>query len=358
MRWLAYRRDADRLSRPPTATATSCEAGEYASQRLNVDRYLTRPRSGIEELGLLRARLSLSAGAGRWDHPFWDEQARDDLDAYREFVGTTPLRLGLEMDFVPGAEDRTASCSTPGLRLVSARPLRRRRRSTTTDSTPGRAAATGRLAPLLRDGRRGGAVGLFDILSHPDLVKVWGAPARRPTATRASTTSRPSRRSPRPAWPWRCRPRGCASRSGRSTRRRPSRGCSSTRAGVRPLLGRPRAVTSGTRTIRRSRPWRAAGHRGDRDLQAWARARTLRADWDELRSGSATTPPFAGGRRLVLGGVEIDHDRGLEGHSDADVLTHAVIDAILGAAGLGDLGTHFPPADEHWRDADSIDLLT
>jgi 2-C-methyl-D-erythritol 2,4-cyclodiphosphate synthase len=67
--------------------------------------------------------------------------------------------------------------------------------------------------------------------------------------------------------------------------------------------------------------------------------------------------PFATGRRLVVGGVEIDHDRGLAGHSDADVLTHAVIDALLGAAGLGDLGTHFPPEDEHWRDADSLDLL-
>lgn len=66
---------------------------------------------------------------------------------------------------------------------------------------------------------------------------------------------------------------------------------------------------------------------------------------------------FADGRRLVLGGVGIEHERGLEGHSDADVLTHAVIDAVLGAGGLGDLGTHFPPADEQWRDADSIDLL-
>jgi 2-C-methyl-D-erythritol 2,4-cyclodiphosphate synthase len=66
---------------------------------------------------------------------------------------------------------------------------------------------------------------------------------------------------------------------------------------------------------------------------------------------------FVAGRRLVLGGVEIDHPQGLEGHSDADVLTHAVIDAVLGAVGLGDLGTHFPPADERWRDADSLDLL-
>ena len=63
------------------------------------------------------------------------------------------------------------------------------------------------------------------------------------------------------------------------------------------------------------------------------------------------------GRPLVLGGVEIPHERGLDGHSDADVLTHAVIDALLGAGGLGDLGTLFPPEDEQWRDADSIDLL-
>jgi 2-C-methyl-D-erythritol 2,4-cyclodiphosphate synthase len=66
---------------------------------------------------------------------------------------------------------------------------------------------------------------------------------------------------------------------------------------------------------------------------------------------------FAEGRRLVLGGVEIEHPRGLAGHSDADVLTHAVIDALLGAAGLGDVGTSFPDDDERWRDADSIDLL-
>jgi 2-C-methyl-D-erythritol 2,4-cyclodiphosphate synthase len=66
---------------------------------------------------------------------------------------------------------------------------------------------------------------------------------------------------------------------------------------------------------------------------------------------------FAEGRRLVLGGVEIEHERGLAGHSDADVLTHAVIDALLGAAGSGDIGTLFPDDDDLWRDADSIDLL-
>ena len=66
---------------------------------------------------------------------------------------------------------------------------------------------------------------------------------------------------------------------------------------------------------------------------------------------------FAEGRRLVLGGVEIPSDVGLDGFSDADVLLHALSDAILGAAGLGDIGEHFPPGDERWRDADSAVLL-
>jgi 2-C-methyl-D-erythritol 2,4-cyclodiphosphate synthase len=63
------------------------------------------------------------------------------------------------------------------------------------------------------------------------------------------------------------------------------------------------------------------------------------------------------GRRLVLGGEEIPFELGLDGHSDADVLLHALGDALLGAAGLGDLGDHFPPDNEQWRGADSVDLL-
>ncbi len=63
------------------------------------------------------------------------------------------------------------------------------------------------------------------------------------------------------------------------------------------------------------------------------------------------------GRPLILGGVEVPAEHGLLGHSDADVLTHAVIDAILGAAALGDIGQHFPDTDEAWRGADSLDLL-
>jgi 2-C-methyl-D-erythritol 2,4-cyclodiphosphate synthase len=65
----------------------------------------------------------------------------------------------------------------------------------------------------------------------------------------------------------------------------------------------------------------------------------------------------APGRPLMLGGVKFDSDWGLEGHSDADVLLHAIGDALLGAVALGDLGAHFPPGDPKWKDASSVDLL-
>ena len=66
---------------------------------------------------------------------------------------------------------------------------------------------------------------------------------------------------------------------------------------------------------------------------------------------------FAEGRKLILGGVEVPYERGLQGFSDADVLAHAITDALLGAAGLGDIGQHFPDTDEQWRGADSMELL-
>ena len=67
---------------------------------------------------------------------------------------------------------------------------------------------------------------------------------------------------------------------------------------------------------------------------------------------------LAAGRRLVLGGVEVPHDRGLVGHSDGDALAHAIMDALLGAAGLGDKGVHFPPSDPQYKDISSLVLLT
>ena len=77
-----------------------------------------------------------------------------------------------------------------------------------------------------------------------------------------------------------------------------------------------------------------------------------------MRTGlGIDTHRFAAGRKLILGGVEIPYERGLDGHSDADVLAHAITDAILGAAALGDIGRHFPDTDPEWKDADSIELL-
>jgi 2-C-methyl-D-erythritol 2,4-cyclodiphosphate synthase len=77
-----------------------------------------------------------------------------------------------------------------------------------------------------------------------------------------------------------------------------------------------------------------------------------------MRTGiGIDTHRFADGRPLILGGVEVPAERGLAGHSDADVLTHAIVDALLGAAGLGDIGELFPDTDELWRDADSMAML-
>jgi 2-C-methyl-D-erythritol 2,4-cyclodiphosphate synthase len=78
-----------------------------------------------------------------------------------------------------------------------------------------------------------------------------------------------------------------------------------------------------------------------------------------LRIGSGyDVHPLKAGRALVIGGVTIEHPLGLDGHSDADVLTHAVIDALLGAAALGNIGQHFPSDDPKYKDASSLDLLS
>jgi 2-C-methyl-D-erythritol 2,4-cyclodiphosphate synthase len=78
----------------------------------------------------------------------------------------------------------------------------------------------------------------------------------------------------------------------------------------------------------------------------------------QLRIGEGwDTHALVPGRRLVIGGVEIPYERGLLGHSDADVLLHAITDALIGAAGLGDIGRHFPDTDERFRGADSVVLL-
>jgi histidinol-phosphatase (PHP family) len=154
------------------------EAGEYFTEA-NVERYLTAADDGgIEELGVSEHVYRFHQALDVWDHPFWVENARDDLDAYRDFVRTTPLRLGLEMDYVPGREDRIAN-------LLDARDF---------DYVIGSVHFIGDRAvdhPGWDAWEAGGdpdAVwrryfetvaeaarsGLYDVLAHPDLVKLWG----------------------------------------------------------------------------------------------------------------------------------------------------------------------------------------
>jgi histidinol-phosphatase (PHP family) len=146
----------------------------------NVERYLEAARAqGIEELGVSEHVYRFEQALDLWSHPLWVDNARDDIDAYCEFVRTTPLRLGIECDFVPGAEERTAE-------LLGARDF---------DYVVGSVHFIGdgdaavdhdgfdvweggdaeqiwsRYFEMLADAARSG---LFDILAHPDLVKVWG----------------------------------------------------------------------------------------------------------------------------------------------------------------------------------------
>jgi histidinol-phosphatase (PHP family) len=155
------------------------DPAESAFTPENVDRYLaSAAEAGIEELGVAEHVYRFTQALGLWRHPFWREQARDDLDAYCEFVRGTPLRLGLECDFVPGAEDRTAS-------MLEAREF---------DYVVGSVHFIGERAVDMDEygvwdaGGDADAVwrryfetvaeavrsGLFDILAHPDLVKIWG----------------------------------------------------------------------------------------------------------------------------------------------------------------------------------------
>jgi histidinol-phosphatase (PHP family) len=146
----------------------------------NVERYLAAAEEhGIAELGVSEHIHRFTQALDVWRHPFWEEQAVDDLDAYCEFVGTTPLRLGIEADFIPGAEDRIAN-------LLEARAF---------DYVVGSVHFVGDVAvdhegydawqsngdpdavwrryfETLAQAARSG---LYDILAHPDLVKVWGS---------------------------------------------------------------------------------------------------------------------------------------------------------------------------------------
>jgi histidinol-phosphatase (PHP family) len=161
------------------------EEGAFTAE--NVDRYVAAAEeAGVQELGVSEHVYRFTQALEIWQHPFWREQARDDLDAYREFVRTTPLRLGIEMDYVAGREDRIANLlSSHEFDYVIGSVHFVHDKAVDYDvwdiwesvGDPDRVWELyfGTLAEAARSG-------LFDVLAHPDLVKVWGG--RRPMPER------------------------------------------------------------------------------------------------------------------------------------------------------------------------------
>ena len=264
------------------------------------------------------------------------------------------------MDFVPGVEDRTAnlleardfdyvvgSVHFLGDDAVDHEGFDIWERS----GDPDRVWA--RYFEALAEAARSG---LFDILAHPDLVKVWGKgrplPDRDPRAYYEPAIEAIAES-------------GVAVELSTAGLRKPvgelypspglRRDVRRGRRLLRPLLRRPPARAGRIRLREGDRVPR--GPRGGGDLRLRAPPAATGAHRMSRVGIGYDSHRFAEGRPLILGGVEVEHELGLEGHSDADVLTHAVIDALLGAGGLGDIGTLFPDDDERWRDADSIDLL-
>lgn len=153
----------------------------------NVERYLEAAADrGIAELGVSEHLYRFREALELWRHPYWESQAHDDLDLYCEFVLTTPLRLGIEADFIPGAEDRTAT-------LLEARELDYvvgsvhfladegsvdDRRYDVWKSDGDADSLWRRYFEWIAEAARSG---LFDILAHPDLIKVWGAESPQPS---------------------------------------------------------------------------------------------------------------------------------------------------------------------------------
>ena len=339
-----------------------CTAAQYFTAG-NAERYRAAAEEhGIAELGVAEHIYRFAAALEVWEHPFWREFAVDDLDAYCGFVREeTDLRLGIEADYVPGREDRMGSVLEArdwDFVVGSVHFLRDRSLDTEDYSIWGSGESAEKIWRRYFETIAESALsGLYDVIGHPDLVKVWGDRAPRPdkdlrffyepaveafaeagVAVEVSTAGPAQAR--RRALPGAAVP-GDDPRRGlpdRALQRRARPGP----AGL-PLRGGARAARGAGRQ-------RAGGLR--------APAAPDGADRLMARTGiGIDSHAFAPGRRLVLGGVEIPHDQGLQGHSDADVLAHAITDALLGAAGLGDIGQHFPDTDERWKDADSMELL-
>jgi histidinol-phosphatase (PHP family) len=159
-------------------------AEEAALTDENIERYLAAAgEAGVGELGVSEHVYRFRQALELWRHPFWDEQARDDVVAYCEFVRSTPLRLGLEVDFVPGAEDRTASLidecgldyAIGSVHFIAEGAVDHEGYDVwLREGDPD--AVWRRYFETLAEAARSG---LFDILAHPDLVKYWG-PQRPP----------------------------------------------------------------------------------------------------------------------------------------------------------------------------------
>src|SRR5215217_4887097 len=155
------------------------EPDEYFTPE-NVDRYLAAAaEAGIQELGVSEHVHRFRQALDVWDHPFWLERARDDLDAYGEFVRTTSLRLGIEMDYVAGREDRIANLLSSqdfdyvvgSVHFVGDHEVDHDEYDIwESDGDPERIWR--RYFETVAEAARSG---LYDILAHPDLVKVWGA---------------------------------------------------------------------------------------------------------------------------------------------------------------------------------------
>jgi histidinol-phosphatase (PHP family) len=163
-------------------------AEQAAFTRENVDRYLVAAEEvGVDELGCSEHVYRFRQALELWRHPFWEGQARDDLDAYCEFVRTTPLRLGLEVDFVPGAEDRTASLidacgldyAIGSVHFVGRHAVDMEGEHDIWEREGDPDVVWRRYFETLAEAARSG---LFDVLAHPDLVKKWGD--RRPQPSR------------------------------------------------------------------------------------------------------------------------------------------------------------------------------
>jgi histidinol-phosphatase (PHP family) len=154
------------------------EAGHYFSEE-NVDRYLAAAEEhGIDELGVSEHVYRFTQSLEIWRHPYWEGQATDDLDAYCEFVRTTPLRLGIECDFVPGSEDRLARLLerdfdyvVGSIHFLGEQGAVDDRRYDIWDEI---GDADELWATYFRWQAELARSGLFDIVSHPDLVKIWG----------------------------------------------------------------------------------------------------------------------------------------------------------------------------------------